>query len=244
MEEVKEMSAMEKARAAGRAKREQEQKKKKSSAKIQRVAGLLFIVAAIACGYALTSIYSAKLGLMCMLGLLIGITLQRGRFCFAAAARDPMLTGGTLLSKAVIIAIAVASAGFLAIQYGAVTKGLPVPGYIKPVGLHTAIGAFVFGIGMVLAGGCASGTLMRIGEGFTQQLLALVFFVCGVMLAKYQFDFWKELSIADAPKVHLPTALGWFPAIVIQFGLLLSLYFLVEKLGIWRMKKIKNSTSK
>lgn len=37
--------------------------------------------------------------------------------------------------------------------------GLPVVGAIAPVGMSVAAGAFVFGIGMQLGGGCGSGTL-------------------------------------------------------------------------------------
>ena len=51
--------------------------------------------------------------------------------------------------------------------------------YVVPVSFATVIGAFIFGIGMVIAGGCASGTLMRVGEGFTMQILALFFFIVG-----------------------------------------------------------------
>src|SRR5699024_6665623 len=96
-----------------------------------------------------------------------------------ASLRDPVLTGGTSLSKAVITTIAVATVGFAALQYGAYLKGDPIPGNINPAGIHVAVGAFMFGIGMVIAGGCASGTLMRVGEGFVMQWLSLVFFIIG-----------------------------------------------------------------
>lgn len=234
----KPMSAIERARAARRAEREKEQKSKKNTTVVQRTIGLV-LLGGVACGgYALSSSYSPKLAAMCLIGLLLGMGLQRARFCFTAAARDPMLTGGTLLSKAVIIAIAVASVGFLALQFSAASKGQALPGFIRPVGIHTIIGGIVFGIGMVLAGGCASGTLMRVGEGFVQQFFALAAFVCGVMIAVPHMGFWKTTSFTT---VHLPSAIGWFPAIIVQFGLLLALYFLIEKFGKWRMNKIKNN---
>ena len=50
----------------------------------------------------------------------------------------------------------------------------------------------MFGIGMVISGGCASGTLMRVGEGFTMQILSLVFFYCGFPSGALTiFGFWK-----------------------------------------------------
>ncbi len=114
-------------------------------------------------------------------GNVFGFILQRARFCFTASLRDPYLTGGTTLTKAVLTAFAITSIGFIAIQYGAVSKGLPMPGqaYVVPISAATAIGAFMFGIGMVIAGGCASGTCMRVGEGFHMQILSLFFFVVG-----------------------------------------------------------------
>ncbi len=100
-------------------------------------------------------------------GLAFGYILQRSRFCFTASMRDPYLTGGTTLTRAVLLAFAITTIGFTAIKYGYFSKGLPVPGmsYVVPVSLATVAGAFMFGIGMVIAGGCASGTLMRVGEG-------------------------------------------------------------------------------
>ena len=127
---------------------------------------------------------SPTLGLFWILGNGFGYILQKARFCFTAAMRDPYLTGGTNLTKAVLVAFALTSLGFIAIKYGAWSKGLPIPGqsFVVPVSAATAIGAFMFGIGMVIAGGCASGTFMRVGEGFGMQILSLFFFIVGSLL--------------------------------------------------------------
>ena len=42
--------------------------------------------------------------------------------------------------------------------------------------LGTIIGAFIFGIGIVLAGGCATGTWYRAGEGLIGSWVALVLY--------------------------------------------------------------------
>ena len=114
-------------------------------------------------------------------GTIFGFILQRARFCFTASMRDPYLTGSTTLTKAVLIAFAISTIGITAIKYGYFINGLPIPGqsYIAPISVATGVGAFMFGIGMVIAGGCASGTLMRVGEGFGMQLLSLFFFIVG-----------------------------------------------------------------
>lgn len=61
-------------------------------------------------------------------GIAFGYILQRARFCFTAAMRDPMLTGGTSLTRAVLIAFAFTSIGFIAIKYGAFARGCRFPG--------------------------------------------------------------------------------------------------------------------
>ncbi|HAW70418.1 MAG TPA: transporter, partial [Firmicutes bacterium] len=137
---------------------------------------ILLLIGIIIFGFVLNGI-GVKLPIYWIFGISFGIVLQKSRFCFTASLRDPVLTGSTSLTKAVLIAFAIASVGFAAIQYSAVQAGNPVPGFVSPAGWHTAIGALLFGIGMVIAGGCASGTLMRVGEGFMMQWLSLIFFV-------------------------------------------------------------------
>ena len=233
------------ARAARREAREKENAANSKAAsrkgKIQIGLGTLLLVAIIAGGYYLNSNVSSKSALMWIFGILIGATLQRSRFCFTAAVRDPSLTGGTSLAKAVLIAIAITTVGYAAVHFkfgGDITFGKGLYYFVKPVGLHTAVGAFLFGIGMVISGGCASGTLMRIGEGFTMQMLTLVFVICGVLLGFASRPFWKGMFSFDA--VHFPSAIGWFPALCLQFGLLLFFLVLVEFIA----KKTKDKNSK
>ncbi len=175
-----------------------------------------------------------------MVGIALGYVLQRSRFCFTASLRDPLLTGGTELTKAVIIALSLSSVAYLAInmsKFGMDLSGYDlkaVSGNVKPVGLNTAIGAFLFGIGAVIAGGCASGTLMRMGEGFAQQWLAFVFFVVGSVIGVVIMVPMSSVAVLKGVPVFLPKALGgWIPAIIIQFGLLAVAYIL----AMWWQKK-------
>lgn len=164
-------------------------------------------------------------------GLVFGYILQRSRFCFTAAMRDPYLTGGTLVTRAVLAAFAITTIGFSAIKYGYFTAGLPMPGmsYVVPVSFATIIGAFMFGIGMVIAGGCASGTLMRVGEGFFMQILSLLFFVIGSLWGAHDFGWWKENVINKGKAIFLPDVFGWVGAVVIQLAVIWLLYMVAEK---------------
>lgn len=194
--------------------------------------GILTLLVIVAVGIVLSRV-SPTLGLFWVIGNCFGFILQKTRFCFTAAMRDPLLTGGTNLSKAVLTAFAITSIGFLAIKYGAHVKGLPIPGqsYVVPVSLATAIGAFMFGIGMVIAGGCASGTLMRVGEGFGMQFLSLFFFIVGSLWGAHDFGWWKLNVILKGKAVFLPDVFGWMGAILVQLAIIACLWIAADKWG-------------
>lgn len=201
-------------------------KKKKSQIPLGILTGLLIV----GIGLFIMS-RSGRLGFFWFTGIGFGFILQKARFCFTASLRDPFLTGGTNLTKAVLTAFAVTSIGFWAIMYGAQSAGAPVPGmgFVAPIGVHTAVGAFIFGIGMVISGGCASGTLMRVGEGFGMQMLSILFFVVGSVLGAATFGWWQLNFIAVSPRIHLPQLFGWFGAIVVQLLIIVFLWIAADK---------------
>jgi uncharacterized membrane protein YedE/YeeE len=84
--------------------------------------------------------------------------------------------------------------------------GLEASGSVAPLTVSLLIGAFVFGIGMQLANGCASGVLFNFGGGSGRMLIALPFFVIGSVLGS----------------ALLPTALDWGALDGVQIGGALS----------------------
>ena len=189
------------------------------------------IVAFIAVVAILLNLKSTNIAFFWITGSAFGFILQKGRFCFTASMRDPYLTGGTSITRAVIVAFAITTVGFTAIKYGYSSAGLPIPGmsYVVPISLATIIGAFLFGIGMVIAGGCASGTLMRVGEGFVMNTIALVFFIIGSLWGAHDFGWWKEYFISKGPSIFLPDVFGWMGAVLLQLFVLLVLYVVAEQ---------------
>lgn len=192
--------------------------------------GLILVAIIVAIGIWLGT-SSGKLVLFWTTGICFGVILQKGRFCFTASMRDPYLTGSTSVTRAVLVAFGVATVGFAAIKYGYDVMGLPMPGmsYVVPISFGTVIGAFIFGVGMVIAGGCASGTLMRVGEGFHMQLLSLLFFVVGSLLGAQHFGWWKEHVISKGKAVFLPDVFGWAGALFVQLLIIGLLYVAAEK---------------
>jgi len=174
-----------------------------------------------------------------MTGSIFGFILQRARFCFTASMRDPYLTGSTTITKAVLVALAITSIGFTAIKYGYFKNGLPIPGqsYVVPISLATGVGAFMFGIGMVIAGGCASGTLMRVGEGFLMQILSLFFFIVGSLWGAHDFGWWKMNFMLTGKAIFLPDYLGWLGGIACNLGIIAILYVVAHKWGNRKQKE-------
>ena len=193
---------------------------------------LVLIALLIGLGFYLND---AKLVKYLIFGVAFGMILQRSRFCFTAAFRDPVITGSTSLTRAVFLAIAVGTIGFSALSlYSISTGGKPMgTDSVAPLSILTVIGGVMFGIGMVTAGGCASGTLMRVGEGFQLQWVALLCFMLGSVAGAWAMGFLEPLGKANI-KVYLPDHLGWAGALIFQFALIAIVYVLAIK---WQKKK-------
>jgi len=192
--------------------------------------GLLALLAIVAVAIPLGRLDSS-LAFYWVTGAIFGFVLQKTRFCFTAAMRDPYLTGGTSLAKAVLTALAVTTIGFTAIKYGAHVRGLPIPGqgYVVPVSFATVAGGTLFGVGMVISGGCASGTPMRVGEGFGMQILSLFFFVVGSLWGAHDFGWWKANVILKGRTIFLPDVFGWMGAVLVQLGIIACLWIAADK---------------
>lgn len=173
---------------------------------------------------------SVQLTLIFAVSLAIGFTMQKSRFCFVSAFRDPLLVGTTKLTEALLLLLAISIPGF-AILSGLLD--LPLTLYVTPFGFPTLIGGILFGMGMVLAGGCASGVLMRIGEGMAMQMLALLGIFIGVFLGKFSLPYWLAI-FHQFPGIFLPDIMGWGPAVAVQ---LLLLFFLWKVTRWWQKKQ-------
>lgn len=155
-----------------------------------------------------------------IVGVALGFVLERGQFCLASAFRDFYLFRHTSMLKALIISLIVTAAGFLVIN------NLGVEYSIKPLGLNTFVGGIVFGIGMILAGGCASGTLYRIGEGYLTSVVALVGMLLGIAGYAEVYPWFDSALIkpTNFGKLTLQNLLGISD---VQSFLLLSLLLLL-----------------
>src|SRR6266545_3787252 len=118
-------------------------------------------------------------------GFVYGMCLQYGRFCFSSAFRDLFAVGVPRMAVGIMIAM---------ILFGLVSAFVTATGmstfHPAPYGIHSVVAGFIFGVGMVLTGGCASGSLYKSGEGNVTAMLVIL-----------------SISVAQAVFVDLG---GWF----------------------------------
>ena len=123
----------------------------------------------------------------------LGFTLQKSRFCFASSFRDLFMFGSGHNMKAVLLAIGIASVGFIGIMIWLLPD--PVPGeypssaHVLPFGISTIVAGTIFGVGMVTAGGCVSGTIYRIAEGYVASVITMIGVFIGTILLIISWDF-------------------------------------------------------
>ncbi len=177
-------------------------------------------------------------------GFILGILVQRSRFCMTGAIRDYILFGITRNLKMVCIILGITTffyTLFLSI------KGIPthLPTMV-PSGWFSLVGGIIFGIGMAIAGGCVTSTFNRIGEGSINYLLSAIFMFIGIIIAS--FTFWKYFTLpfgryyesfgvpygliwlASFPKMKAGTAIFDLPPVLIGIPLSAIFFYIYYRL--------------
>ena len=110
---------------------------------------------------------------------LLGAVMQKTGFCSMGAVSDIFIMSSWVRLKQWFLAIGVAIIGFTAMSYlGMVDPLKSMYTGNKVLWLSSIVGSTLFGFGMVLASGCGSKTLVRIGGGNLKAII--VFMVLGL----------------------------------------------------------------
>ena len=153
-----------------------------------------------------------------LLGGGIGISLYHAAFGFSAGWRNLVNDRRGANMRAQIFTFAVAAVLFLPVlDAGSIFNHGVVPA-AAPLGIAMALGAFVFGFGMQLGGGCASGTLYTVGGGSTRMVITLVFFMAGSVVGSAHLPWW--LTTWRLKHGTLLEEFGLAPTLLITLGLL------------------------
>jgi len=152
----------------------------------------------VALTLAAVSVAGPRQGLLALLGASLGAVLYRHAFGFTGAWRAFVRDGDTAGLQAQLLMLAIACTLFFPALAAGAVAGWPLTGFVFPVGPGVVVGAFLFGIGMQLGGGCGSGTLYTVGGGSTRMVMTLAAFVLGSLVATAHLPFWFSLP-AIAP---------------------------------------------
>ena len=180
----------------------------------------------------------ARLAGLYLLGGALGLVLYHAAFGFASGWRAFLAEGRGAGLRAQMAMLALASLLFLPILAEGTFFERSVVGAVAPLAPSVVVGAALFGLGMQLAGGCASGTLYTVGGGSTKMLFTLFFFMVGSLLGAAHLPWW--LGVPWWPGTERPGSLsllqawGLAPALLAQlavFAAIAGATILVERRG-------------
>jgi uncharacterized protein len=206
-----------------------------ASLRMLRVGGALFIFIALLIGAHLlqnTPGFGTKPALSLLLGAVLGIAFERGRFCFFCITRDYIEERNSGGMFSILAALAVGAIGYILV-FGAFlsnpgTGRLPPDAHIGPVSWVLVVAGIAFGIGMALSGACISGHLYRLGQGYSRAPFALLGSLVGFGLGFFTWQSVYLSAISRAPIAWLPATFGYGGSLIIHLVILgvLALLFL------------------
>jgi hypothetical protein len=129
-----------------------------------------------------------------------------------------------------MVMLAIASILFFPVLASGSLFGQPVAGNVSPAGISVVFGAFIFGIGMQLGGGCASGTLYTVGGGSTRMVITLAAFIAGSAIGAAHLHWWTALP--SLPAISIVKLWGPWTALAVQlavFALIAAVTVVFEK---------------
>jgi uncharacterized protein len=160
-----------------------------SPALVPGPAAITAILIALAAWY-LNAVVSWRQAALFVVGAGAGVVLYHAAFGFTSAWRVFISDRRGAGLRAQMVMLAVTCVVFFPLLAGGSFFGQPLRGSVSPIGVGVAAGAFIFGLGMQLGGGCASGTLFSVGGGSTRMLITLFFFIIGSVVGTAHMGWW------------------------------------------------------
>ncbi len=163
-----------------------------------------------------------------LIGLMIGVVIQRSRFCIVRALREPFISGDSDPALGIMAGILVGLLGFSVIKImgiGSETASVSSSYWVPAI-----VGGVIFGYGMTIAGGCTVGATWRAAEGHVKLWMALIGIVFSMPLAGEYLKPWFFDLLPDSmtQRVFLPDNLDYGGAISLML-LILVLWFIFVK---------------
>ncbi len=176
-------------------------------------------IAIVLAAWYLNAVISWRQAALFIVGAFAGVVLYHAAFGFTSAWRVFIADRRGAGLRAQMLMLAITCAVFFPLLASGSVFGQAVRGSISPIGVGVAAGAFIFGLGMQLGGGCASGTLFSVGGGSTRMLITLFFFIIGSVIGTAHMGWWTAQPAWPATSVV--TTMGPWAALatsLILFG--------------------------
>ena len=202
----------------------------------QVVLGTILLFVSLLIGYSLTQ-SKGVVGIIWILSTFAGFTLQKSRLCFASAFRDIFLFGNARNLKGILLGLFISTIAFSFVMYWVIPNpglgSMPSDAHILKTGLSTLIGGVLFGLGMVIAGGCVSGSIYRIGEGYVASFITILGVIIGLGMLSLTWNWWWDNLISSETTIWLPgiQGIGYSGSIVIStlmLGIILMICIFIE----------------
>jgi uncharacterized membrane protein YedE/YeeE len=161
---------------------------------------------------------------------ILGVALYHAHFGFTSSFRSLIVSGRGIGIRAQMIMFAITNLLFLPILLKPSILGHPVQASVHPVGVSVLVGAILFGIGMQLGDGCASGTLYHTGGGDIRGILTLIGFIVGSLIGTINFAWW--MTTPQFGNVSLIQSFGPLGGLIANFvimAVVFAIVFFIEK---------------
>lgn len=178
-----------------------------SRALVPGPAAITAMVIALGAWYLNASV-SWRQGALFIVGAFAGVVLYHAAFGFTSSWRVFIADRRGAGLRAQMVMLALTCAVFFPLLASGSFLGQSLRGSVSPVGIGVAAGAFIFGLGMQLGGGCASGTLFSVGGGSTRMVVTLFFFIIGSVIGTAHMGWWTAQP-AMAPTSLVNTMGPW-----------------------------------
>ena len=140
------------------------------------------------------------------LALAFGVIAQRHHFCTMGAVADIVNMGDWTRMRMWVLAMGVAIIGFNGmVSLGWISAANSIYAAPRFTVLSALVGGLMFGFGMVLASGCGSKTLLRVGAGNLKSLVVLVVMAVSAFATLRGVTAVLRVNTVDAVAVTLPT---------------------------------------
>lgn len=164
-----------------------------------------------------------------LLGMGLGLCLYHASFGFTTAWRQLIVKRDATGIHAQLVMLAISVVLFFPVLGSGELFGNAVSGFIRPLGLSVVFGAFIFGVGMQIANGCASGNLYHLGGGQIRAVPVIIGFSGGALWATLDYEWWT--SLPQLAPVSLIDMLGVLPAILANLAVFAAIYLLTRSFG-------------